>query len=344
MKTQKLHYQKAYKYVEGVLFRTLKASHPFGRKKSSTYGGMIVFLLLLATSCEDVFEIRLDQTTVSIIIPLDSLVTPVATQTFWWDDTYGATEYRFQIVAPHFDSIYTLVADEFLDTSIYEITLSPGTYQWRVKAINSATETPWAVRTLIIDSTLDLSTQTIVLTSPVQNDTSNILSKTFSWQSIYNAENYLFELWQPTTSGTLVSTQIVSTSTIQANLNDEGAYSWRVKASNALGSTSFSTRNGFADTTRPQSPLLLNPSNNAILTNRYVTFDWVRPSQSGSSITDSLIIAIDTNFLQLYKTYTIKSSTIGDSLISGAYFWQVYSRDKAGNKSKGSLIRKFSVQ
>ena len=85
--------------------------------------------------------------------------------------------------------------------------MAPGNYQWRVKALNDATETPWSVRNLTIDSTLDLSNQTILLNLPTANDTTNSLNKDFSWQPLFNASQYQIEIWSPDLNGSLFKSE-----------------------------------------------------------------------------------------------------------------------------------------
>jgi hypothetical protein len=300
-------------------------------------------LALLLSGCEEFFEVRLDQTVVNIIIPSDSLRTPVATQTFWWDDVYGADEYRIQIVSPHFDSIYTLITDEFVDTSRFNYTLHPGTYQWRVKALNYATETPWATRTLIIDSTLDLSSQTLVLLSPLQNDTSNTLVYTLRWQSLYNADVYRYEVWQPALNGTLVEANGTTGSAATITLLAEGAFLWRVRAENALGNTPYSIRQAYADTTAPQLSVPVSPAHAAVLPSRNVSFSWLRAADNGSSVRDSIVVATDQLFNQVVTTYSTRAVNVADSLASGVYYWRIYTKDKAGNQRGPTLNRTFTL-
>ncbi len=314
-------------------------------RKLIQFMAIVVAILTMAVQCNDIFEVRLDQTNVQINIPVDSLRTSVATQTFWWEKTYGATHYRLQIVSPHFDSISKLLADEVLDTNKFQISLNPGIYQWRLRAENSATQTPWEVRDLIIDSTLDLSDQTIVLLTPTQNDTTNQIIQKFSWQPLYNAADYTFELWQPDFNGSLIKNKTLNTESTTDTLVNTGAFAWRVRGNNLLGSTDFTVRTGFVDTVRPQAPILLSPAANAIITTgNNIVFDWSRPADNGSSLRDSLVVATDTNFAQIYQTYTTNATTQTDSVPTGVIYWRVFSRDKAGNPSPASATRKFTVQ
>ena len=304
---------------------------------------LLLLITFLSWQCEDVFVVRLDETVVEIKMPVDDLKTPVSTQLFWWVDTYGAEEYHFQIVSPSFDSINSLVKDTFIDTNRIELSLLPGIYQWRVKAKNSGTETPWSTRLLEIDSSLDLSNQNVQLVTPIDLDTTNKSIQELSWQPIYNANQYAVELWHPDLQGSLLYSSYVSNNQVIVSLPNQGNYVWRVKAENSSSSTNFSQRSIYLDSISPNAPTLINPINNSTLTSNQAYFNWIRNSSGGSSIRDSLILAIDTNFVQVDKVVILNSTNYSDSLNSGTYYWRVYSTDKAGNVSVGSEIRRFYV-
>lgn len=303
---------------------------------------LAIIALLFLSSCEDIFEIDLTDSPVELIIPQDHLTTSISTQLFWWEQTYGATQYHFQIVQPSFDSIISLVHDAYIDTNRIEVSLAPGKYQWRVQARNNATMSTYYSRSLTIDSTLDLSGQSIVLVSPKNNDTTKSLVLHFDWQDLYNSDTYYLEIWQPNTTGTLVKSEYITNSEYSYTLPSEGTYSWRVRGENSTSSTPYSIREIFIDTTSPNAPTLVSPGMFSTVQNP-VTFNWVRNSSSGSSTYDSLILAIDTNFIQLDRTIVTPNSQYSDSLAIGQYYWQVFTKDKAGNTSPGSVIRKFTV-
>ena len=305
---------------------------------------LVPMSFLMLSRCSEIFEVELDGATVEVIMPVDSLVTPVAMQSFWWESVDGASHYLIQVVSPRFDSVLTAVVDERVDTNKFETTLEPGEYQWRVKAKNSASESPWITHSLFIDSTVDLSAQSVVLDLPTQNDTSNTLAKTFTWQDLYNVDTYELEVWQPDLNGTLVESKTTTAHQEQVMLHQEGAYVWRVKGENSFGSTGFSQSAGYVDTTAPGAPVLLSPLDNTIIQNGQVNFSWQRPVNNGSSIKDSLVVATDSTFIQVHKNYILSGTTKSDSLSTGVYYWKVYSKDKAGNLSASSQKRKITVQ
>ncbi|MDD4193265.1 MAG: hypothetical protein PHI28_18160, partial [Mangrovibacterium sp.] len=64
--------------------------------------------------------------------------------TFWWDTVEDAELYLFQLVKPNFLNIEELIREVNLATNQITLQLGPGTYQWRVKAKNSTSETPFS--------------------------------------------------------------------------------------------------------------------------------------------------------------------------------------------------------
>nr|WP_319511365.1 hypothetical protein [uncultured Draconibacterium sp.] len=86
-----------------------------------------------------------------LLAPKDSLVSTETNHTFWWEKLEGVDEYSFQLVTPSFDSIESLIEDTTLTNNQITLTIPPGIYQWRVKGINSISQTGYSTYTLIIN-------------------------------------------------------------------------------------------------------------------------------------------------------------------------------------------------
>ena len=93
---------------------------------------------------------------------------------------------------------------------------------------------------MFIDSTIDLTTQTLQLSSPKANDTTNQNSPLFKWQTLYNADQYSFQLWQPDETGSLIHQSVLVGDTLSLVNLPEGAYFWKVRAQNQLTNSVFS--------------------------------------------------------------------------------------------------------
>ncbi len=296
-------------------------------------------------SCSTWQEKQIDAETVDVFIPQDSLHTDIATQLFYWYHVEGADKYELQIVTPSFDQIDRLVLDTNVSDNKFEFTLQPGTYEWSIRAYNFSSTTGYTVYRLYIDSTLDLNNQKIVLNSPKDRDTTNVLSRQFSWQKLYNAENYVLEIYQPSVSGQLVYSYTSPNNSDSYNFTQEGSFEWRVRGINSSSQTTFSSREFYLDTTAPASPILKTPAKGVFLSPGNVSFEWTKSNTTGSSIFDTLYVATDSNLVNLRrKVYSRNNRGVGDTLSAGIYYWRVRSFDKAGNVGSFSSSRQFTIQ
>lgn len=317
----------------------------FLKSKHHRWTGTFVLLLCIhISSCKDIFEDDLAQQNVAIQAPPDSLHTTSLTINFWWDEVEAATGYELQIAKPSFSVIQELVLDTLVEATIFSYTLEPGVYQWRVRAVNASSETPYTTHTLEIDSAIDLSQQIIVLQTPANDMYLDSLLTTFTWQAISAADNYSVQIASPDFSLTsnIVLDSLVTSNSISYTLAGEQEYQWRVRGLNDNSATPYAFPFNFSvDTTSPNIPVLLLPANNATET-WDVSLYWDRGTVTGSPIADSLYIYSDSLTTLYYSAYTA-STTYSDSFPVGDYFWRVRSIDEAGNKSSLSVLRKFIV-
>jgi hypothetical protein len=106
---------------------------------------LICLLLGIAFSgCKEVFEKSLDKVTVVLSAPGNNVVSDSTTQAFWWQPVDTSISYELQIVTPRFDSVVSLVMDTTTGTNILSLTLVPAQYQWRVRAFNSESTSPFS--------------------------------------------------------------------------------------------------------------------------------------------------------------------------------------------------------
>lgn len=304
--------------------------------------GLIIFFAILMAGCEDVLETNISSQQVVLLSPPDSLVSTLTYQNFWWQELAGADNYNLQIVSPSFTYIKQLITDTTLYSTKFSYSLLPGIYEWRVKAVNFGYETPYTINRLIIDSTPDISHQIIRLIVPPDRDTTNQAVFLFDWEGIYNADNYNFQLFYQDTQ--VISQVLVADSATHSLVEGDGSYTWKVRGQNATSNTPYSSRSIYLDTEAPGTPQLITPVANASLPDTIITFSWNRPSQSGSSVRDSLIIARDSLFNQPMISVFVPNTTYQVSLGKGTFFWRVRSIDKAGNRSEFTPARKLIIK
>ncbi|MBS1509218.1 MAG: hypothetical protein JST86_00140 [Bacteroidetes bacterium] len=122
------------------------------KKAAYNYGCslMVAGLLFCMSGCKELTEPILSDKQIYIIAPKDSLVTTTAVNTFAWEGLDGATAYQLQIVSPKFDSVARFVTDSVFSRNQISFTLTPGKYQWRVRALNNSSQTSYLTRTLTV--------------------------------------------------------------------------------------------------------------------------------------------------------------------------------------------------
>jgi hypothetical protein len=294
---------------------------------------LVMTLSCLLYSCRDFIEADLDKKTVTILAPANNTTSPNFSQLFWWEEVKDATEYNLQIVKPSFAATQKLMLDTTVKSSQFSFTLKPGSYQWRLRALNSTSHTEYVIYNLTIDSTLDLSGQPIVLLSPANNYyTKNIgVSTSFTWNLMPNADSYIFQVVSSTNAP--LNTQTPITNAASYTFTAEGIYTWKVLAQNANSATLFSTYTITVDTTRPvaTSPIAPLTPNDTITANPII-LKW-------NSITgaDSYRIQVssDSTFTGVTKDTTTASTTYNlyNATAGIYYYWRVKTIDKALNES-----------
>ena len=307
---------------------------------------LITFTILSFYSCEDFIEEDIDDEMVSLLAPANNLTTIQLTHTFWWDWVNGAETYNMQLVEGSFGSVSQFLLDTTITRNKFEYTLYPGSFQWRVRGMNNGSETYYTTFSLTIDSSLDISSQQLILSSPTDNYITNNTNITFSWNSLLNSDNYLIEVHENTWTGNLVfGPQVITANSYSVTL-PEGTLVWGVQGRNTTSNTStaFSTRTLTIDTTAPNIVTLNSPADNATLNNVYNTYTWIQGANTGTTLIDDISFYSDAAATNLVKTIQATGTSHQDSLGTGTFYWRVQSTDAAGNIGVASNIRKVTIQ
>ncbi len=302
----------------------------------------IIFSMSLV-SCEKIFEENIEKKTIVILAPADSAIVEGQTVTFWWEAIEGAAGYELQVVAPAFQSASNLWLDTIVEENKFTFLFSPGNYEWRIRGINSAYQTAFSYAVFTVDSSADLSGQTLLLISPNDNLITNQTRILFKWSMLSVADDYRFELAQPDFSGSIVLDINLTSDTFSYTL-DEGQYQWRVRAQNNTSNTQYATRTITIDTTAPLPPTLTAPANDEFIVNDSVQLSWSR--NSVDVVFDSVFIYQDSLAINVFKTdrTTVSSYLFTTGALSSSYYWRVKSIDAAGNAGSFSSLRKFILQ
>lgn len=301
---------------------------------------LLVWLLGAMVSCDQVFIEDLSEESVKLNAPPANHETTNAIVSFWWDNLEDVERYKFQVATPGFAQPTRLVTDSLIQNNKIDIALEPGTYQWRVKAINPGGETPFSTRQMIVDTPKSLEGTNTVLLKPENNLFTNEKAVLFKWKSLSLASQYRFQLNEtPNFDGTNLTIDTTLSNTSLAKVLNEGKYHWRVRGENDSNQTNYTKRQFTIDLTSPPQPTLQKPSDEDTV-NAPVEFRWSHQNAYG----DSLWLYEDSSAnVPVVNNFTTNSS-YQVNLDSGIYYCEVQSIDKAGNMSVKSVLSSFYVE
>ncbi len=311
---------------------------------------ILVIIIVALVACDDFFEEDLTGKTVTLVAPYDGLQTSSSSFTFWWDEVEGASKYHFQIASPNFTAIEKIVADTNVAGNQFEAQLYPGEFQWRVKAYNGGSETPYTTHSLTVDSSLSLTDTEVILSLPGDNSAFNDTDIDFSWESIYNATEYNIKIRKDSwSSGDLIASDNIENANYSKEITDEGEYFWGVRAMNENSTSLYSSRSFFIDLTDPGLPTQISPTEGEEIIGNSVEFSWTRNTDDGSPISETILIDTTSTFTSsaLIEVVgedspypTSLSVSIGETK---TYYWKIKSVDGAGNESNYTGAISFTL-
>jgi hypothetical protein len=311
----------------------------------------VLFGILFITfySCEDILEEDISDDIVFTIYPTQDLIIESNVVNFQWNTLEGADDYRLQI----FNTSQVKLVDTLISQTQVTIPLSEGDYQWRVRGENSAYQSTYSLPVYFsVNESEDLTSQQVILSSPVNNFMTNSNNFTLSWNSLSAADYYNLQLVNNTLGGTIVFQQNnILTNTLTLNstiLSQDGNYTWKIKGVNGVSETVFSSRDFSLDTTLPNQPVNGLPANNSIQTiNQTINFSWSIAADSGviqSLISYRIEISNDVNFTTILQASNISANSFQQLFNStGEYYWRVRAIDAAGNNGPFSNAFKFTI-
>lgn len=278
-----------------------------------------------------------------MLLPADSTIVNSADVTFRWEMIKGAASYRLQVASPSFRSPSQLYLDTLSSDLTLSLPLQPGTYEWRVQALNSGYQTGYTSRLFAVDSASNLSGSSVRLLTPLKDIYTNQQKVLFTWDAVQRAEKYILEILSPARFDTvLYVTSVYRTLPVAGQ-----TYEWRVRALNATGAVLSDKRKFTTDFELPEVPSLLHPRPDTTI------FDWPVKLKWKHGSTD---VTGDSVFLYLADQKTLVSSfpkavttpyfmlTSSQSLVPGSYYWSVRSYDRAGNIGLVADKYKFIVK
>ncbi|MCF6365666.1 MAG: T9SS type A sorting domain-containing protein [Bacteroidales bacterium] len=258
-----------------------------------------------------------------------------------WNSIASVSSYQYEVSTSNdFSALIKSGTTSLTDRTITG--LDPNTvYYWRIRGENSNGFSPWS-------EVWSFTTETTTMTAPVlispANSATNISSTSidFSWQSVFGANEYIFEISQDNTFTTGVTTQNISnTSNNLVALNENTTYYWRVASTDGYTTSSWSDVWNFTTEGTLLAPSLISPSDNATNQLTDITLSW-------SAVTNAASYEYQYSTDNSFSTYISGTTNNTDFLISGlnnntTYYWKVNATDGT-NYSAWSEIWSFTTE
>ena len=281
-----------------------------------------------------------------LISPLSGSTGTSRTPTLTWNAVSGATSYRLQVAPDTGFTPLTLDSSGITGTSRTITGLSASTtYYWRVSATNAggsgAFSTPWRF------VTVPLPPPPPVLASPPNGATGLPTNVTISWNATSGAISYRLQIAPDSGFASLTydSSGITTTSRAIGGLTANTTYYWRVSASNAGGSGSFSTSWRFTtQIALPATPALLSPLNGSSDISLNPVLGW---SATAGATSYRLQVSQDSLFQTTAfddSTITTTSRQVGQLSYGTLFHWRVHAKNLAGASGYSSPWRFTTVQ
>ncbi|HXD93105.1 MAG TPA: hypothetical protein VNX01_07810 [Bacteroidia bacterium] len=324
--------------------------------KKLLVGVLALVCFFTINSCKEVFETNLAKSTITILAPADTATLTSSNVTFWWNTVDGALKYNIQIVKPSFNNIQTLLIDSNVTTNKFTYTFNPGSYQWRIRALNGSSNTAYFTRSFKIDSSLNLTTSTVQLTSPANGFTTANFTVSLQWLALPAASTYNLEVQKTVpTVGNIVTTNGITAPSYSYVFPAYGTYQWRVSAENSNSNSQYSSWNIInismpiptsqaphdRDTTQAGPSFVLTWSRGSIALNGEVApaGDSIFVYADSTETTLAQVTGSQPNpMFVTTKSYTFTPTSPASKQW---YSWKVKTIDSLSNQSSFTPIRRF---
>lgn len=306
----------------------------------------ILFIGVLISRCDAVFEDDLEEVTLDLFSPSDGAELGNTLVQFQWDSVKEALEYDFQLATPSFsEENFMLITDTTSEDTHLTRILPLGEYEWRVKARNSSSESEFSVSSFEITGEGSISSLFPVIETPLELEFLNQEPVFFNWGTMSGATEYLVRVFNVVdgVQGEQILGDITTGSSYQLNL-EEGAYLAQVQGSNqGIQFSQVSEVNFTVDRTAPSAPLIESPDGETYSINEDISFTWISGADQLSSVKDSLYVYTISPSSLVFKEEVSSGFMLNASELGvGNYDWSIITFDAAGNNSESS-IQLFSV-
>ena len=302
-----------------------------------------IIISVLIIGCAKWVSADFSKETVVIISPADNHSDSLQAKSFNWFEMEGSNKYQLQIVSPSFDSIIVNILDSAITSTNFNVSLAPGKYQWRVRAVNDDFLSLWTIQNLEITSSTYLTGQTIVGISPSTGSNTNNMNLNLIWNKLISTDTYLIQIYDE--SQNLIDYFNTTSEAYSFKFTNEGIYTVSIQAINDISASIKTEVTLRIDTTSPNDVTLTYPNWDTVSVFP-TTFKWNLPVDNGGAITEQILIGTDSLFNNTIIDTTItSSSSIKFDTIPGTskLYWKVNRLDAAGNVNNGGVTKRFWI-
>jgi hypothetical protein len=280
--------------------------------------------------------------------PTDGATGVSKTPTLSWNAVTGATSYQVQVSTS--SSFASFVVDQSgITGTSYNLTgLSDSTvYYWKVSASNAAgAGSASATRSFRTAGAPPAGPAAPTLQAPANGATGIDASPTLSWNAVTGASSYRLQVSTSNTFSATVFDQpnLAGTSKQVTGLANNTPHYWRVNATNAAGTSAWSTTGSFTTMVAggPPPPDLQTPLNGTAGVPTNLTLTWnIAPFATSYHLQVSTNPGFTTT---AYDVGGITSTSYGLSglAVNTTYYWRV-SSNGAGGEGAFSSARSFKT-
>lgn len=297
-------------------------------------------------SCSEFIERSVENRKVLLLAPTDKQESSKYNQNFWWEPVEDALFYRLQIVSPEFNKPAELIVDTLISRNKFEYSLSPGKYEWRVRAENGSSKSLYSSNFLTIHLS-SLKEQEVKLTSPANNIITNQKNVLYKWNELFGSSQYRLQVDTANFADTskLLFDHASPNNEFSIAFSKDGAYQWRVRAeADTIRSRWSAIYNIRFDGTAPAKVSLNSPANNQQIT-KPVSLQW---NLDKDAIKYQVIVLKSDSVTVYNNTYPLiiagNSHDFNEGVSNERIYWKVRAIDQAGNTGIYSDLRSFLIQ
>ncbi|WP_353780255.1 hypothetical protein [Winogradskyella sp. 3972H.M.0a.05] len=173
---------------------------------------------------------------VSLLTPTEGFYTNDPNIIFTWNAISTAEDYTVEIIK-NLNGLQTVLQQQGITNENLAVNASvfdeDAEYMWKVKAVNSTSETPFSERSLFVDR---VQPNQPALNTPLDNELLDDVTVTFNWVNGLDTGNIqseisnTIEISTDINFSTIIHTDTTTNNTYQYTFDASGIYYWRVKA------------------------------------------------------------------------------------------------------------------